>query len=1276
MKNISTLLIVMLVIATICSCQQLKQKQEPQPVNPSNKEILIPQVKKGYNNEPQTIYTNNRYINVTTDKADLDGMLGIELWHTTDGGENWANHGLVEGKPDVLKFLAPTDGKYGFLKVIVDKDGKRSITPKYGIKPEIFVVVDTTPPVVELLTPNGGEIFTAGATTVITWIGEDANLLPNTVRIEVSSNNGKNWILISRDESNDGKYYWDIPRTSSQEYRIKVTVSDIAGNVSSDESDANFIVDGLPPEARIVGPATSNKQEVEIRYIANDVGGAGLGNIKLYYTINNGTTWEYYGEDNDLTSPIKFKALDGIYGLKVVAVDKKGNATETPVAGTPPPFTVTIDSTPPQIQLITLNDKATYAGNFSYDIIWTAKDNIHIPTNSISLYYSDDKGTSWKEIVKDIENNGVYKWTTPNSNGDKYRLKIKAYDLMKNTSEVISDPFTIDTRIPEAVAIGPKKSSVNTVSLEYSIKNSGTSPIKEITIWITYDDGKTWARIGETNNVSSPYIFTKNDGTYGLYVTCVSELGLKTESSQKPPTEGTSPQLTLTIDSSPPQLTMLNFDKGGYFKGGERKDILWDVKEQNPDLEGLTILYSPDGGTRWEEVMSKLDIRSGKYGWTIPNKSSKTSFLRFIAIDTLGNKTIKDSEKLFVVDTDQPQLNITKKPPVSKFHTINISYEATDETSGISKVEVFGKTSDDSNYKKLLSAVNITDSITVDVDKDGKWSFALIATDTAGNISKEQSSNMPPDFEVVVDTIKPNVELKRFKALNNKPTYINTNGEIEWTATDTVSKKDKLLIRVEYSADSGTSWYVIKDRLTNEGKFSMAGYMDISKKYRVKVTATDEAGNEAFDESADFELMDIPLPQISLRGITDGQVIPVESPSEISYLLTSNEKIQDLLLQIRQVEPEQTDWNKIKFVSGEKQQLLAPSKPGLYAIRIAGKDSYNRDIYSNEIRIKVIVPPLAIKVATPEVRITVDGIAKLDWKATDAKIDRSKLTVEISPDGINWEQSKADIGFATLTIIPPSKVGKYFLRIKLTGQEKPIYSDTVTLIVEEKPAIEPSIQLASFRGGEVAYAGNRKIIFINTQGGVKFDDITIELSDKSGAEGTWKAISKSDLQPMTGGFNWTIPNTPGKNYRLRITWKDVRSGKLYTDTSATDFTIEQGQPTDIAIKLIDIPLKNLKGGEQVIVNWTSSVKGIQKVVTLYLYTNGRELEQIAAGLPSEGSFTWTTRKIDLTNCEIRAKLENAGVVKWDTTSKFTIDSSPPDWDASFQQSATKRATSK
>lgn len=672
-----------LALALLAASCRVKETAAPEPRRdrlplPEKKTEPV-QVQEG----PRDTFTSKRQLELEVDPSRTAGRKGVELWYTTDGA-NWINHGFSEASVKVVRFLAVRDARYQFVLVPVDKADRREFVPARGTVPDFSVVVDTMAPAVEVLSPNGGEVFRAGASTVVTWSAEDASLAPSSIRIEVSSA-ADSWVTIARDLPNRGTYHWDIPRTSSNSYRIRVVATDLAGNTGSDTSDAPFTVDGLAPEARITGPSVSIRRPAKIEFVAADLGGAGLRKITLWFSRDGGQSWQPHRDAEELSSPIPFDELDGVYGLALVAQDRVGNESPVPRSGSAPAWKLVVDSTPPQVKLLSPAAGATYLAESAIDVTWAVRDNIDLPQNAVSLYYSAEGGrpNTWQEIERNVPIDQPFRWKAPKKPGDKYVVKAVARDTAGNTAETTSDRFAIDETIPEARVVGPKTSPKTTVLVNYDFVRRGFGRITRVTLWYTPDGGAHWYKYDDDADLQSPMPFSKNDGTYGLYVVCSNDAGERSGVTQKAPVEGTEPQLSLVIDSTPPGIAIQGIKKGQVLPVGRPFDILWTLSEPHPDPKGLSVLFFDGEG--WTMVAHHLDPSSGRYPWTVPRTPTKKGRIRLVAHDLFANRGEVESEEFTIPDEGKPDVGITLKGIVTGQELaagseVAISWETKDDT--------------------------------------------------------------------------------------------------------------------------------------------------------------------------------------------------------------------------------------------------------------------------------------------------------------------------------------------------------------------------------------------------------------------------------------------------------------------------------------------------------------------------------------------------------------------------------------------------------------------
>lgn len=384
----------------------------------------------------------------------LSGIQSVELWVTSDGGRTWELWGRDDDTLPPILFEAPRDGEYGFAIVATDKAGNREASPTAGAPPEAVVVVDTTAPVVRLDEPVGGEVVGPGANLSVRWLASDANLGGKCVDIQMSSDGGLTWRTALSGAPNSGSASVPLPGAAMERYLLKVVVKDLAGNTGEAVVAAPVLLDGQAPRVKLLGPKVSQANRIEVAYEAEDIGGAGIGEVMLWYSTDGGLTWKAYGRDPDLASPIEFITEGaGTYGFYLQATDRAGNSTAAPARGTRPELLTVIDTAPPRVELLSLNAGGAYRGGDSVEIRWRAEDD-NMAERPIAISYSSDGGKNWLQIADKEPNDGSYAWVLPRVDAGAVVVRVSAVDALGNTGAAQSPlPFVIDSTAPKSVLV-------------------------------------------------------------------------------------------------------------------------------------------------------------------------------------------------------------------------------------------------------------------------------------------------------------------------------------------------------------------------------------------------------------------------------------------------------------------------------------------------------------------------------------------------------------------------------------------------------------------------------------------------------------------------------------------------------------------------------------------------------------------------------------------------------------------------------------------------------
>lgn len=409
------------------------------------------------------IYCRSRRFLVPYEAADAgpSGISAVRLYYTTDGGRSWTLYAERPEAKGSFEFVAPADGTYGFTVQALDKAGnvERKDGPTANTKPEIQVAVDTKAPQTEPIFPRQDMQVVPGVHLRVRFRAGDDNLSPSTAVVCIQKDAETNWTSLPNVTYENNEFFVQGDILFPGTYRVKLAVGDRAGNVAEDSYSFTCTPNAQPPvkpqgplgmdwEVPIASPPRAKSLEFDIDYSVQDIGGQPPAKVALWYTTDNGATWQAYGLDPDVTSPFRFQApKEGVYGFKIVAESKAGVSEPRPRPGTKPDISTLVDITYPTLMLDDPRGGESYQGGVVHFVKWTAKDE-NFGSLPISLYTSRDGGP-WQLLAADLPNTGTYGWNVPLIDYATYRLKIEARDLVGNVTSVTSDNLSVVSAAPE-----------------------------------------------------------------------------------------------------------------------------------------------------------------------------------------------------------------------------------------------------------------------------------------------------------------------------------------------------------------------------------------------------------------------------------------------------------------------------------------------------------------------------------------------------------------------------------------------------------------------------------------------------------------------------------------------------------------------------------------------------------------------------------------------------------------------------------------------------------
>ena len=107
-------------------------QSESQPANAAARFVSTPQIQLDY---------------ATTNETPV---AAVDVWVSTDSGRSWRAAEVARAGAHTVRYTAPADGKYGFYLVLHSAAGDSAAPPQAGTPPLLSVIVDTTPPLLQV----------------------------------------------------------------------------------------------------------------------------------------------------------------------------------------------------------------------------------------------------------------------------------------------------------------------------------------------------------------------------------------------------------------------------------------------------------------------------------------------------------------------------------------------------------------------------------------------------------------------------------------------------------------------------------------------------------------------------------------------------------------------------------------------------------------------------------------------------------------------------------------------------------------------------------------------------------------------------------------------------------------------------------------------------------------------------------------------------------------------------------------------------------------------
>lgn len=1118
----------------------------------------------------------------------------------------------------------------------------------------------TLAPRISIQSPNGGEVWTAGSTRMITWTSSTVTDL----MIEYSTD-GDNWTtIVSSVSAALGSYEWTVPEIESTGCVVRISSNDVPG--INDVSDAPFIVT-FAPSITITSP---NGGEAWIAGTQHDITwtSTNVASVNIEYSTED-QTWTQIAAGLDAgTGAYTWTVPDTPTSYSSIRITSVDNAEI---------YDVSDDSfailPPPSIIVVSPNGGENWTAGTTRNITWTS-----VSVGSVKLEYTTD-GETWTSITNDTSAaTGAYAWTLPDIESATFLVRVTANDV-PNVSDTSDAAFNV-TFAPTITLAAPNGGEQWTAGTVHDVTWTSTN-VANVRIEFFTGSGM-WTLVADNIDASlGTYAWTVPDVES---VMCQVRISDTTNSDVRDVSDG-----TFTV-SGQPVVTVTSPNGGESWMVGTTQTITWT----SSNVTAVTIEQTTDG-TTWTAIAQSADASGGSYAWTVPAAPSVNCLIR---ISDAVNPTVTDTSDAPFAITAIPAVTLSS-PNGGESWTVGSKQNITWTSASIGNVTI--EFSPDGDTWTTVAANYPAASGTYLWTVPNAVSDAAVIRITRSNASEPTDTSDAPFSIVPVPAI----------------TLVSPNGGEEWTVGEehavTWTSVGVTMVAIEFSTD-GTNWTTVAESLTAaSGTYLWTVPAVAAETCTIRISNADDPG---LSDTSDAPFTISPAPAVLVTSPNGGEVWIAGEKRAVTWTSIGVTQVNI------DFSANGTDWTpvaeNIPAASGSYLWTIPAEEAETCIIRIANANDTDLNDTSDEPFAIEPPPPLpsiivtspnggenwvtgtdqtitwtSVSVASVRIEYSTTGVfwaviadnvdaslGAYEWTVPDTPsvtsrikitsvqnpfvfdlsnsvfsiVAASRVTV-LAPNGgeswtggrvhfirwtsINVSSVKIELslngGTTWSTIVPnyPAASGSYSWTvpnmnsttclIRVTDSTNPTATDTSDAAFTLLPTPpEPIITVIAPDGGEVWSVGTQQNI---TWTSTNVVNVKIEYTTDGNI---WTLIAQN-VPAFTGSFLWTIPNSPSEFCSVRIVSMADENVK---DTSNASFTI-----TPPASIIVGSP----NGGEiwqaetTKTIRW--SVSNVFLVKILYSIDNGPWQTITENFTASEGFFEWVVPNTPSFACLVRVE---------------------------------------
>ena len=633
--------------------------------------------------------------------------------HVSENRGAWRLYGKVPPTQPNFTFRASADGDYGFM--VRTRDDQGQLQPPGAPAPELWVIVDTEPPVLELVVERG-----AGGELQARWKASDNHLKAESMKLEYQVAGTSAWQPVAidrprgtnREKTQNGQTTW-VAGSINDAVAVRAEIADFAGNVS--KTQQQVAGEHETPLDRTADRRKANPRDrqgaaapeppwrdstIDRDRAPNDLASnSRTGNVRG--RAPRGERWQAEAaEDGPLvgsTPPTMGERFPGP-GVDRDSVarsltDRRSPSNRTasrPIArdeSTAARPVVLPNNTGDPGESIPAGDP-TFGQAPSEEILPPPIAYPQPPVTRDKIVQNEPQGTIPAEEIpppnlatEDRRNTGKRRRVVPDDSGPWLTATdTPAQPIVKKSAEtefigpigrpLVGEPIgsgRLDDKVFSVAGMvlpqGVRPRMVNSprFELEYEFESVGPAGVSKVELWGTRDGGRSWTSYGiDPDNRSPMPISVAGEGLYGFRIVVESGTGLR----GAPPQSGEEPEIWVGVDTIKPTARLTTAELGGGDRSGELT-IHWEAGDSLLAARPIALSYSQTPGGPWTTIAAGL-ANSGAFTWRLDNRVPDRVYLRLEARDEAGNTQLFEAADPVSLDPVRPKGRIRGVRPVGE----------------------------------------------------------------------------------------------------------------------------------------------------------------------------------------------------------------------------------------------------------------------------------------------------------------------------------------------------------------------------------------------------------------------------------------------------------------------------------------------------------------------------------------------------------------------------------------------------------------------------------